>query len=194
MVDKIQIQFMVEKSIGKGEDSTPILFSTETSAITGVFDGMGGSGASVCMSDFGEGHTKAYVSSRIIREAIYNYLNDQQDVNPDIIKKICRERLEIEKENYPSTKSMLRSKLVRDYPTTLTLASARESDNEILIDSYWAGDSRNYLWMQEGFYQISKDDLIDDNDPLENLSNDSALSNCVCADQDFLINHLSFRV
>jgi len=194
MVDNIQIQFMVEKSIGKGEDSAPILFSTESSAITGVFDGMGGSGASICMSDFGEGHTKAYVASRIIRDAIYNYLNDQSGIDTDIIKNVCLDRLALEKEKYPSAKSTLRSKLVRDYPTTLALASAKDDSDEIVIDSYWAGDSRNYLWMKDGFFQISKDDLIDNNDPLENLSNDSALSNCVCADQDFLINHLCLRI
>ena len=194
MIENIQLQFMVEKIIGKGEDSDPILFSTESSAITGVFDGMGGSGASLCNSEFGESHTKAYVSSRIIRNAIFNHLNNQKDIDSEILKEICQNRLEAEKQKYPSAKSILRSKLVRDYPTTLALAIAKECYNDIEINSYWAGDSRNYLWMKDGFYQISQDDLVNNNDPLENLSNDSALSNCICTDQDFMINHLAVQI
>ena len=34
----------------------------------------------------------------------------------------------------------------------------------------------------------SKDDLEDNNDPLENLHNDSPISNCICADRDFTIH------
>ena len=76
MTTSIQFKFMVEKSIGKGEDADPILFSTESSAITGVYDGMGGSGASLCTSEFEGQHTKAYVASRIIRDAIDDYIID----------------------------------------------------------------------------------------------------------------------
>lgn len=189
-MESINLQFMVEKSIGKGEDSEPILSTTESSAITGVFDGMGGSGASLCDSEYGKGHTKAYVASRIIREAIDKHINCKDTkVDERILKEICVTRLNSEIQKFPTEKSLLRSKIVREYPTTFTLIVAKEDDRQTIIDSYWAGDSRNYLWTKDGFYQISKDDLENGNDPLDNLSNDSALSNCVCADKDFTIHH-----
>lgn len=189
-MESINLQFMVEKSIGKGEDSEPILFTTESSAITGVFDGMGGSGASLCDSEYGKGHTKAYVASRIIREAIDKHINCKETkIDERILKEICVTRLNSEIQKFPTEKSLLRSKIVREYPTTFTLIVAKEDDRQTIIDSYWAGDSRNYLWTKDGFYQISKDDLENGNDPLDNLSNDSALSNCVCADKDFTIHY-----
>lgn len=189
-MESINLQFMVEKSIGKGEDSEPILFTTESSAITGVFDGMGGSGASLCDSEYGKGHTKAYVASRIIREAIDKHIKSKDPkVDESILKEKCVTRLNSEIQKFPTEKSLLRSKIVREYPTTFTLIATKEDDRQTIIDSYWAGDSRNYLWTKDGFYQISKDDLENGNDPLDNLSNDSALSNCVCADKDFTIHH-----
>ena len=195
MTTCIQFKFMVEKSIGKGEDSDPILFSTESSAITGVYDGMGGSGASLCTSGYEGQHTKAYVASRIIRDAIDEYISNQgTNIDSEALKRICVERLNQEITNYPSPKSMLKSKLIRNYPTTFTLAVANYKNANIIIDSYWAGDSRNYLWIDGGFYQITKDDLVNDNDPLDNLTSDSALSNCVCADNDFTINHKEIKI
>jgi len=196
MTTSIQFKFMVEKSIGKGEDSDPILFSTESSAITGVYDGMGGSGASLCTSEYEGQHTKAYVASRIIRDAIDNLVNNQDQgiIDSETLKRICVERLNREINDYPSPKSILKSKLIRNYPTTFTLAVANSGKDNIIIDSYWAGDSRNYLWIEGGFYQITKDDLVSDNDPLDNLTSDSALSNCVCADNDFTINHKEIKI
>lgn len=196
MANSIDIKFMVEKSAGKGEDSEPVLFSNESTAITGVFDGMGGSGATLCNSDYGEGHSKAYVASRIIREAIDKHIHTQDlsKITSEVLKEICDTCLKSEMQKYPSEKSMLRSKIVREYPTTLTLIVSNEITDSINIDSYWAGDSRNFLWTKEGFYQISQDDLINGNDPLENLSNDSALSNCVCANIDFIINHKNIKI
>lgn len=194
MAPIIQFKFMVEKSFGKGEDSEPILFSTESSAITGVYDGMGGSGASLCTSEFEGQHTKAYVASRIIREAIDNHITNQGTIDSHTLKRICVERLNREINDYPSPKSILKSKLLRNYPTTFTLAVANHKKGNIIIDSYWAGDSRNYLWIKNGFYQLTKDDLVNNNDPLDNLTSDSALSNCVCADNDFTINHIGVQI
>jgi serine/threonine protein phosphatase PrpC len=190
MVAEIQFQFMVEKRTDSGEDAEPILFSTDTSIFTGVFDGMGGSGASLCTSEYGSNHTKAYVASRIIREAVNDYINKHPEkINPEDLKQVCDTRLQKEITKFPSVETKLRSKLIRNYPTTLTLAVAKEEKGNIIVDSYWAGDSRNYLWKKDGFYQITQDDLVNNYDALENLSRDSALSNCVCADNDFNINH-----
>lgn len=189
---------MIEKREGHGEDSNPLSIVKDDFCAVGVFDGMGGSGATVCKSEFGDDHTKAYVASRIIFEAVKNYIEsikDVRDINSDGIRVTAKRRLEQEQRNYPTKASGLRSKLVRDYPTTLAITTAFENgDGTHTINSYWAGDSRNYLWTQEGFYQISNDDLDTETDPLENLRNDGALSNCICADREFYINNISIQV
>lgn len=188
---------MTEKREGHGEDSIPLSIVKDDIYAVGVFDGMGGSGAAICKSEFGDNHSKAYVASRIIQEAIKNYIENienPKDINPENIKSTAKGRLEQEKSNYPTKASGLRSKLVRDYPTTLAIATALKNENETyVVNSYWAGDSRNYLWTLEGFYQISKDDLDTELDPLENLKNDGALSNCICADREFCINNKTIQ-
>ena len=189
---------MIEKREGHGEDSPPLSIVKDEFYAVGVFDGMGGSGAAICKSEFGDNHTKAYVASRIILEAINNYIENTSDVrciNSDGIRFTARGRLEQEKSSYPTKASGLRSKLVRDYPTTLAITTALKNEDEAyVVNSYWAGDSRNYLWTQEGFCQISKDDLDTELDPLENLRNDGALSNCICADREFYINNKTIQV
>lgn len=197
-MNPISLKFMIEKREGHGEDSDPLAIIKDDFYAVGVFDGMGGSGAAICNSEFGNEHTKAYVASRIIHEAIYNYIENAQnihEINSDGIKSTVRGRLEQEKSNYPTKASGLRSKLVRDYPTTLAITTAyKNKDGSHTVNSYWAGDSRNYLWKPEGFYQISKDDLDTELDPLENIKNDGALSNCVCADREFEINNKQIDV
>ena len=196
-MNPIGLKFMIEKREGHGEDSNPLFLVKDKFCAVGVFDGMGGSGATTCQSDFGNDHTKAYVASRIIEEAISNYLSntDLYSINAEGIWNTAKSRLEQEKSNFPMKVSGLRSKLVRDYPTTLAIVTCElKEDGMSTINSYWAGDSRNYLWNSEGFFQISKDDLDIENDPLENLRNDGALSNCICADRAFQINNNSVNV
>ena len=197
-MNPIILKFMIEKREGLGEDSNTLSIVKDDFCAVGVFDGMGGSGAAICKSEFGDDHTKAYVASRIILEAINNYIENTKDVrsiNSDGIRFTARGRLEQEKNTYPTKASGLRSKLVRDYPTTLAITTALKNEDETyVVNSYWAGDSRNYLWTQEGFCQISKDDLDTELDPLENLRNDGILSNCICADREFCINNLTIEV
>ena len=189
----ITIDFMTEKNKGHGEDAPALLVVNNKICAVGVFDGMGGAGAATCNSDFGENHTKAYVASRITQKAVKDFLNDnfeKEAISSDSLKSTISERLRNETEKFPSCeKSMLRSKLVRDYPTTMALITLHDIGESFEIDSYWAGDSRCYLWTNEGFYQISKDDLENDIDPMENLSNDSPMTNCICADREFIIHH-----
>lgn len=189
---------MIEKKDGHGEDSDPLFLVKGDFCAVGVFDGMGGSGAGKCKSDFGDGHTKAYVASRIIEESVYNYMNyakSTSEICAERIKDTAKSRLEQEKHNFPLKVSGLRSKLVREYPTTLAVVTCEQKVNgDFTINSYWAGDSRNYLWNSDGFFQISKDDLDTELDPMENLRNDGVLSNCVCADREFEINSRSITV
>lgn len=192
------LQFMTEKIVGHGEDAPPLLVIKEKGCAVGVFDGMGGSGASLCDSTFGEGYTKAYVASRIVASSIDIYLQNHlpiDGVSIEDMEEVIKCKLREEKETFPpKVMSSLRSKLVRDYPTTIAIVTLQKHDKDLQVDSYWAGDSHCYLWNKDGFFQISKDDLEEDNDPMKNLHNDSPISNCVCADRDFVIHHKSITL
>ena len=196
--NSIAIKVWTEKVEGHGEDAPPLLIMKGNACAVGVFDGMGGSGAALCESDFGDGYTKAYVASRIVASSVDVFLNNHlptDDASAEDLKVVIKRRLDDEQEKYPpQTKSSLRSKLVREYPTTLAIVTLQEQDMGLRVDSYWAGDSRCYLWTKDGFFQISKDDLEEDNDPMDNLRNDAAISNCICGDRFFQINHKQFDI
>ena len=189
----ISLKVWTEKVKGHGEDAPPFLIMQGDVCAVGVFDGMGGSGAALCESSFGDSYTKAYVASRIVASSVEIFLNNHlptDDVSVEGMKTIVKHRLDDEQKNYPpQTKSLLRSKLVRDYPTTMAIVTLQKREKKMQIDSYWAGDSRCYFWTKDGFFQISKDDLEEDNDPMDNLRNDAAISNCICGDRVFEINH-----
>ena len=194
----ISLQFYTEKVGGHGEDAPPLLIDLKNYCAVGVFDGLGGAGATICNSSFGEGHTHAYVSSRIVRDAMDIFFHNHlptNDVTAEDMKDVLRRKLKEEKETYPpKVMSSLRSKLVREYPTTLAIVTLQTLENNYQIDSYWAGDSHCYLWTKDGFFQISEDDLEYNNDPMENLHNDSPISNCICADRDFCIHHKNIEL
>lgn len=189
---------MQEKKVGRGEDSDPILFSNNDSLFIGVFDGMGGAGGTECISDFshdGVDMTKAYVGSRIVKDAIEKSVRENPDILfasdlSDRLIDIIKTRYAEEQEKYPTkSKGVLRSALIKEYPTTLAISCITRQSDEYIVDSYWAGDSRNYVWTPNGLFQISIDDLKGNLDPLQNLYEDAPMSNCVQADAPFMINH-----
>lgn len=184
---------MKEKKVGLGEDSDPILLHLDKLTVTGVLDGMGGAGGAECESDFGSGYTKAYVGSRIVKTAIENLIrqNPSYAFKPDfcdILLDTINERLKQEQQKYPPRTKGLRSALIKEYPTTLAMICVQEEGTQLIIDSYWAGDSRNYIWTSKGLFQISKDDLKGNIDSLQNLRDDAPMSNCIHADGKFTIN------
>ena len=181
-----------EKKHMLGEDADPLLMTTENMGFIGVFDGMGGAGATEYTLPDGTKHTGAYIASRLVCDSFNDYINHnlQHDIDTIHLKQYIKEQLDkyvIENDIKPTG---LRSPIIRILPTTLSvIAYQKESDN-IDLYSYWCGDSRNYLLTKDGLMQISTDDLKSKQDPLENLRNDDALSNCICQDKEFTINKL----
>lgn len=197
-MDIINLKFMKEKKEGFGEDSEPLFVNRVDFCVVGAFDGMGGAGAATCKSEFGDSHTKAYVASRIIQKSITEFLTSVEspfDVNSASLKGVICNRFAKEKNDFPTKTSGLRTKLVREYPTTMAISMVKPChEGGHVVTSFWAGDSRNYLWTKSGLAQISKDDLDQNIDPYQNLSCDAPMSNCLCADRDFTINRKVFKV
>ena len=197
------IAAMQEKKEGRGEDSDPIRFSNNDSILLGVFDGMGGAGGAECESDFshdGIHMTKAYVGSRIVKEAVEKSVRENPGILFDpnlevILTDIIKVRYAEEKEKFPpKSKGGLRRALIKEYPTTIAISCITRTPEEFSIDSFWAGDSRNYIWNQDGLFQISVDDLKGNLDPMQNLHEDAPMSNCIQADGPFKINHKKILV
>lgn len=192
---------MIEKIEGLGEDSDPLSFQTTDNLhlATGVFDGLGGAGASAVNSRFGI-HSSAYVASRLVKGCTLSYIekNPQHvSLSSDDFYTTLKDVLQKEKDEFPTErKSSLRSTIVREYPTTFSVIVTHEKRNDQYeLNSFWAGDSRNYLLVpHKGLMQLSKDDLLVDADPLANLRNDSPISNCICLNREFIVHSLRLEV
>ena len=178
----------VPKKEGKGEDADPISFSTMDLCVTGVFDGMGGAGATEYTNKNGT-HTGAYIASREVKKICEEFIkqNIDSEFNIDVLKQAIQKGLDKTREVWDIKPSGLRSSMIRTLPTTLAMISAKRKENGIHVMSYWSGDSRNYILAKNGLKQVSVDELVSPQDPLENLRNDAALSNCISQDRKFEI-------
>lgn len=178
----------IPKKENKGEDADPILFCNDSIYCVGVFDGMGGSGATEYQSQNGN-HTGAYIASRRVKKTCEDFIRKVKsfELNIEELSKKIKEELTKAKEEIGIKSSALRSSIIRTLPTTMAIVTAEKREEDILINSYWCGDSRNYILTKDGLKQISIDDLVNPQDPLENLRNDEALSNCISQDKSFEI-------
>ncbi len=199
--EKIEIQnqdkslvLFSEKKEGLGEDALPLLLSDANNYV-GVFDGMGGAGAAEYPT-FTKGlKTGAYLASRVVRALCLEWLSKYKSFEnisdfENYISK-CLSRLI---DFWNIRQSGLRSSFVRILPTTLAIVESKRTNQGVVINSLWAGDSRNYILLSSGLQQISTDDLRQPKDPLENLRNDDALSNCICQDKPFTIHKIKCGV
>lgn len=200
LVNPLSFCFMSEKKADNGEDSDPLLLIKDSFAVVGVFDGMGGAGSAMHVMG-GDEKTGAYFASRKVKQATESFFAQlacdknnsiiQSDTIADDLKTRIKSAFDLlRKECPPKVKSGLKSAMIKEFPTTLSVALLQRTDNARSVVSLWAGDSRNYLLTSKGLFQISIDDLEAKGDPFENLSSDSPLSNQICADRDFVINKL----
>lgn len=194
-LDTIQVISKAAKE-NLGEDSF-YCAQGKKSAIISVFDGCGGLGAR--KYDTFQGHTGAYIASRIVSGAIHDWYHDNCDkrwknkqdllfsVNGYIQNayKIC--------EQYATERMKIKGSMIRKFPTTFAMAYAEYDGEFIIVHILWAGDSRIYLLDEEGLAQVSKDDT-DVEDALENLMNDGAMNNVLSSDGNYVLNYKAIRL
>ena len=190
--EPIGIQFNAPKKDGKGEDADPVAVWQANRGILAVFDGMGGAG-STSYQHRGTSYSGAYIASRVVAGEVQRLYSpafplptiplDVRDLRDRLSQVLQREATSLESESEPSR---LKSKLIKRLPTTMAALLIERQANEVLCQAVWAGDSRCYaLSPQRGLQQLTADDLKVNGDALENLKDDSPLSNCVSADGDF---------
>ena len=182
------IALYTEKKDGLGEDSMPLIYRSSNTQCVGVFDGMGGAGATEYPTLTIGSKTGAYLSSRIVRAVCYDWLDKNGMIDVWGLKEEISKYFNFLLSIWNVKPSGLRSGFVRVLPTTLAIVEATRNRSRIDVSSYWAGDSRNYVLLASGLKQLSCDDLRQPKDPLENLRSDDALSNCICQDKPFEIN------
>jgi serine/threonine protein phosphatase PrpC len=197
-----------EKRPGLGEDSEPLAEELAEGAcvVVGVFDGLGGSGATQIETVKGP-RSSAYVASRLARDVSRDVVDEEvvTDAQPrgkhagggdwgvllrDRLNERLSSRLRDYHEKHGGTTSRLRSKLLRPLPTTLALAVVRSGGPAAFtLHALWAGDSRVYLLGPDaGLQQLTIDDLRTGGDAMQNLSDESRMSNLVSADGRFHVN------
>lgn len=172
------------------EDAEPLNFDS----LIGVFDGMGGAG-SIQFEDLeGKNRTNAYIASRIVRDSTLAFYKDNLAkllsafINPDEQNKIIEELIESIlkdlKQFADKTKLgdgiRVKSRMIQLLPTTMAVAIIVDKKETIDVMCLWAGDSRCYILTPEkGLQQLTVDDLRLRNDAMENIVEDSPMSNYV---------------
>lgn len=179
-----------EKIEEKGEDAFPTLLLDEENqtGILAVYDGLGGSGSTLYklgQKDF----TGAYLASRLaaqVTEQAFVQLNPDLEDFTQQLKKYLQTAFTLKIAQIDQQRSKLKSRLIRRLPTTIAGIWFRKlGSNDYETETFWAGDSRAYVLRKQGLQQISEDNLVENFDALENLQQDSPISNCVSADEDF---------
>ncbi|WP_166655395.1 hypothetical protein [Actinorugispora endophytica] len=196
---------------GSREDAPPLCEAIGRTTVLGVFDGLGGAGAVGYQTPNGT-FSGAYLASRRVRSSVrewsYEVLRSGEippDAGSRLEQRIRKDLNEYSRSLRPSG-SRLRSSMLRTLPTTLTVLAVSEVGrpepevgnsadglpSKVVCRYFWAGDSRGYLLSPDaGLQQLTRDHLKGSPDAYENLSADSPLSNCVCADRPFRLSEAS---
>src|SRR5262249_22927824 len=85
--------------------------------------------------------------------------------------------------------------LRRELPTTLAATAFHNGgDGQLHVSALWAGDSRcHVLSPTAGMQQLTVDDSPS-TDALDAIVNDAPMSNVICADREFTVHRLDFRL
>lgn len=214
--DKIDF-FNVPKKEYHGEDADPYVNvdNGRRWGILSVFDGMGGAGArkykheahtEKTESKFlnahkDEEHTSAWWASRIVKEAIEDLMYSRPKGEDPImylernVKTTIVAKLNDVIKEFPAANAPLLSKMMRKLPTTMALCIYKIEESNIIINSYWSGDSRIYMFDKGKMYFLTKDDADAlDGDPFSPANMDLAMNNTICQDRDFRINKSTIKV
>jgi hypothetical protein len=197
---------------GLSQAAEPLLvLASPTIGLCGVFDSAGGAGAETVTAPAGtRGGT--WAAARAAREAVHSrtdllsvgsrawhagfdesraYVEQppsapRPDLTTELLGAIQRKLAEKTAEGR-ARNSGDKSPLMKTRPATMAAAWFDLDAGE--VTAAWAGDSRVYMLMPvSGLQQVTTDDLETGADALEDLTQDSPMSNCISADTDFTIH------
>jgi serine/threonine protein phosphatase PrpC len=182
-----------EKVPELGEDAEPsiVVVPEHRAILLGVYDGLGGAGSRAVETSGGLTYNEAFVASRVAREEVESWflgggsaqLLDEHELHARLDERLSS----VAATHLPVRSSGVRSNLARTLPTTLALAALRETNGELAIEALWAGDSRVFLLTPQAGLQQLTADHVRNADVLQQLVNDSPMSNMVSASNKFEI-------
>lgn len=194
----LQIYFNEEQLEGKGEDSGFVVSDAPNAAIIGSMDGCGGAGsrsypkADNCTgARLASDYTCRAVRQWFVENAFGKYGTGGKSAAElaQDMKKAINFTLEAVHATVAGEETILRSRLARTLPTTLASILVEITGvNEVRCISFWAGDSRTYIFRADGLVQTSRDDIRGHGDPFTSLENDGILSNLVSVSQEYEIH------
>ena len=179
-----------------GEDSF-FCGSRANSAMTAVFDGCGGLGAR--QYPVFQGKTGAYIASRLVSGAVHDWYcaeGDRHWSDGDALVSSLHQYISEAYAigtAYNTSNLRIRGALVRDFPTTASIALVRHSTDGLVLHVIWSGDSRVYLMDADGLAQLTADDT-DSPDALTNLSDDASLTNVLSSDGKFTLHYKCMKL
>jgi hypothetical protein len=154
--ERVIHRFFTEKRAGFGEDAEPLArYVSGVGDVTGVFDGMGGSG-SILVPEENEKDlcTMARLASRFAKRAAAGVVNqwgkdDLSKLKSELETRITKSLLQLaeRKGGKGPEGNKLRGTILSLYPTTVALAVVRRTKDEFedrQVKALWAGDSRVY--------------------------------------------------
>jgi serine/threonine protein phosphatase PrpC len=184
-----------EKRKGAGEDAQPFIAVDGNGAAIAVFDGMGGAGGQRYKGADGNDYTGAYLASRQVLQtwskAIYAFGYDSAFAPdfPELLALRFARDLQKRLERLGAPPSRFRGSMIRNLPTTMAAGVVRATpDQKIEAAILWAGDSRVYAVTPHGAHQLSRDDIGTGDDALQNMYDDSPMSNSISADRPFVVH------
>lgn len=194
--------FINEEQIpGRGEDSAMGIVRPNA-AIAVSLDGCGGAGSeqyegagNATGARIAAEHAGSAVRAWFLQSGFgyYGTKGCTAEILSAGMKNAIRQEIMNVKERLDTGASGVESRMLKKFPTTLAAVLLEViSADRIRCVSFWAGDSRTYVFSTSGLQQTSRDDIIGEGDPFDSLMYDDNLSNCVSADGDFDI-HFSER-
>lgn len=189
--------FCGEKKKGAGEDRGiwGMAGDRRQGVYIGVFDGCGGSGAKQ-YTKYGN-RTGAYMAAEAASSVFKSWFagpyfrsgGDEEELKKALLSGLNR------LQTLYGEDTLVRGMMSKRFPTTAAAAICTPAQaGAYALDCYWAGDSRVYMLDARGLAQLTADDLSDV-DAMENLTEDSPLTNQINLTTDFTIhkNRVVFR-
>lgn len=101
-------------------------------------------------------HTSAYLASRIVGLNLKRYLALEKTIDPNELTSLLIDQLHQVSDKLELDKTMSFGQVL--LPTTLMAYRFTEDDQNLYVDTLYAGDSRGYVINNNHFFQLSKDD------------------------------------
>ena len=191
----------VEKVSGKGEDAEPAMRIHRSGVgVLGVFDGTGGAGAaSARLLPDGTDLSGAYVASRLAKEVTEAWGTETLDrgsgpSDPDQLRDRLQRAL-TDETTYPDVpRSTMKGSLQRVLPTTLAATVFRVGEPAVSVDAAVGGRLPG-LRSHPRPGPAGADHRRHPRDRRAGpIRNDQPMSNLVCADRPFVINHRRYEI